>query len=50
MGELGQKGLFLKQEIHIPLATAAVEKWVFEPAPEGDKRVLVLEMPISFSL
>jgi len=34
----------------IPLATAAVEKWVFEPAPEGDKRVLVLEMPISFSL
>lgn len=34
----------------IPFATAAVDKWVFEPALEGDKRVLVLELPVTFSL
>jgi TonB family protein len=34
----------------VPLATAAVLQWRFEPAKEGDKRVLVLEMPITFEL
>ena len=34
----------------IPYATAAVAKWVFEPAPSGDNRVIVLEMPITFAL
>ena len=34
----------------IPFATAAVEKWLFEPAAEGDKRVVVLELPVTFSV
>lgn len=31
-------------------ATAAVEKWVFEPTENGDRRTLVLELPLTFEV
>lgn len=33
-----------------PYATAAVEKWVFEPTENGDRRTLVVEVPLTFEV
>ena len=33
-----------------PLAVNAVQQWIFAPSPDGDKRNMVLEVPITFSV
>jgi outer membrane biosynthesis protein TonB len=33
-----------------PLAVNAVSQWIFSAAPDGDKRNVVMEVPINFDL